>query len=163
MTDDQHVRLRDSGEAEWLPSIVGMRVCSDDPAEDARLAEEHHARNEEVSRMLEEKGFGLRGDEPGGVQINRVLRLQQDARPKPSHGEGDHRVDVGAPPERATPQGCQSVPSWRLHDERVVRLDGSFLIAPTAGCWKAGQTWLSTTEPSRTSKAEREASSAKTH
>jgi hypothetical protein len=28
-------------------------------------------------RMLEEKGFGLQGDEPASVQVNRFLRLEQ--------------------------------------------------------------------------------------
>jgi len=27
--------------------------------------------------MLEEKGFGIGGDEPGGVQINRVLQVNK--------------------------------------------------------------------------------------
>jgi hypothetical protein len=33
------------------------------------------ARNREIARMLDAKGFGVRGDEPGGVLINRFLRL----------------------------------------------------------------------------------------
>ena len=28
-----------------------------------------------MTKILEEKGFGMEGDEPGGVQINRFLAL----------------------------------------------------------------------------------------
>jgi len=126
MTEDEHVRLRDFGATEWLPAIVGMRLCSGDPVEEARLAEEHHARNAEVSRMLEEIGFGLQGDEPGGVQINRALRLHWDQRPPLSKGGAADQADDGAP-EWAAPRGCQPALSWELHDGRTVRLDGFFL------------------------------------
>jgi hypothetical protein len=78
MTNDRHMRLRESGAAEWLPAIESLRMCSDDPAEDSRLAEEYYARNLEVGQILEEKGFGLHGDEPGAVQINRFLHLQPE-------------------------------------------------------------------------------------
>jgi hypothetical protein len=75
MTEDSHVRLRAGICPEWLPTIFGMRCVSPDPAEDARWDAEHTARNREIARMLDEKGFGVCGDEPGGVLMNRFLRL----------------------------------------------------------------------------------------
>ena len=76
MTNDRHVRLRPDGSREDLPAIWDFRVCSDDPEQDARLEDDYVAHNQSVATMLEEKGFGLQGDEPGGVQINRFLHLQ---------------------------------------------------------------------------------------
>jgi len=58
-----------------VPAIAGLRLCSKDPEEDARLKAEYCAENQRVARLLEEKGFDLTGDEPGGVQINRFLHL----------------------------------------------------------------------------------------
>ena len=60
---------------EGLPAISSMRLASEDPEEDARLEAEHRQETQRVVRMLEEKGFGMEGDEPGGVQINRFLAL----------------------------------------------------------------------------------------
>jgi hypothetical protein len=76
MTNDRHHRLREDGTDEDLPVIHSMRLVSPDPEEDARRAAEHLAANREVARMLEEKGFGMAGDEPGGVQMNRWLTLE---------------------------------------------------------------------------------------
>ncbi len=42
-----------------------MRLASEDPEEDARLEAEYYAENQRVARMLEAKGFGTEGDEPG--------------------------------------------------------------------------------------------------
>jgi hypothetical protein len=75
MTDDSHVRVYEDGAVEYLPTIQSGRFLSEDPEEDARLEAEYRARNEEAARLLEEKGFGLTGEEPGGVQMNRYLRL----------------------------------------------------------------------------------------
>jgi hypothetical protein len=75
MTEDTHVRIRADGRCEDLQSIRGLRRSSQDPEEDARLESEHIAENRRISEMLEAKGFGLEGDEPGAVQINRALRL----------------------------------------------------------------------------------------
>lgn len=52
-----------------------MRPASQDPEEDARLEEEYRKETRQVARMLEEKGFTIEGDEPGGVVINRFLAL----------------------------------------------------------------------------------------
>lgn len=37
---------------------------------------EYLAENQRVAEMLQAKGFGIEGDEPGGVQMNRALRLR---------------------------------------------------------------------------------------
>lgn len=74
-TDDTHMRIYADGTAEQLPAIASFRFVSRDPVEDARLKAEFFNRNQEVARMLEEKGFGLTGKEPGGVVINRYLHL----------------------------------------------------------------------------------------
>jgi hypothetical protein len=75
MTSDDHVRVYADGREESLPAIQDLRFCSDDPAEDARLEAEYFARNQAVARMLEEKGFQFDGDEPGLIQINRLLHV----------------------------------------------------------------------------------------
>ena len=78
MTNDRHVRIYESGQVESLPAINSMRLASSDPEEDAKLEAEHREEQLKVSRILEEKGFGMEGDEPGGVQINRYLALGGD-------------------------------------------------------------------------------------
>ena len=75
--DDQYVRIGLGGRCEALPTIQEFRLASEDPEQDARLEAECYAEHESVAKMLEVKGFGLRGDEPGGVQINRFLHLQK--------------------------------------------------------------------------------------
>jgi len=75
MTDYTHMRIYADGTKEVLPSIASFRFASKDPEEDARLEAEFFARNQEVARMLEEKGFGMTGGEPGAVAINRYLHL----------------------------------------------------------------------------------------
>ncbi len=77
MTEDSHVRIYVDGHEEYLPEIVGMRLASEDPEEDARLEAEYYAENQRVARMLEAKGFGAEGDEPGGVQMNRFLQVNK--------------------------------------------------------------------------------------
>lgn len=78
MTGDRHVRIREDGSEEDLPTVESMRPASREPQEDARLRAEHLAQNRRVAKMLEKKGFGMEGDEPGGVQINRYLVLGRD-------------------------------------------------------------------------------------
>ena len=77
MTDDRHIRVHADGREEDLPTIQSMRIVSRDPEEDARLEAEYFARNQRVSRMLKEKGFGLAGDEPAIVQVNRYLHTEK--------------------------------------------------------------------------------------
>lgn len=81
MTDDRHVRLREDGSAEPLPTIRTFLIRSGDPEEDARLEAEYLEHNRRVGRMLREKGFGVAGDEPLSVQVNRHLRLGGGRKP----------------------------------------------------------------------------------
>ena len=73
MTNDSHVRLYDDGRIEGLESLWDMHSTSDDPDEAARLEAEFWEHNERVARLLEEKGFGLQGDEHGSAIVNRGL------------------------------------------------------------------------------------------
>jgi hypothetical protein len=77
MTNDRHVRILANGEEYGLPTIQELRLCSEDPVEDKRLDAEYYAENQRVAKLLQEKGFGLAGDEPGGVQINRALHINK--------------------------------------------------------------------------------------
>ena len=78
MTNDRHIRIREDGSEEYLLTVSTMRLASQDPEEDAILAAEHLEKNRHVATMLEEKGFGMEGNEPGGVQINRYLALGEE-------------------------------------------------------------------------------------
>jgi hypothetical protein len=78
MTNDRHIRIYEDGTEERLPTVSTMRLASQDPDEDARLAAEHLEENRRAAKMLQEKGFGIEGDEPGGVQINRHLALGEE-------------------------------------------------------------------------------------
>ena len=71
MTNDSHVRLYDDGRIEGLESLWEMRQSSDDPVEEARLKAEFWDHNERVARLLEDKGFGLHGDEHGSAIVRR--------------------------------------------------------------------------------------------
>ena len=71
MTNDSHVRLYDDGRVEGLESLWDMHSTSDDPDEAARLEDEFWDHNERVARLLEEKGFGLQGDEHGSAIMRR--------------------------------------------------------------------------------------------
>ena len=73
MTNDSHVRVYEDGRVEALESLWEMRPTSDDPVENARLEDEFWAHNERVARLLEEKGFGLQGDEHGSAMVRRRL------------------------------------------------------------------------------------------
>lgn len=75
MSDDRHVRIRESGRTESLPTVRAFRILSQDPGEDARLEAEHLGHNRRAGRLLREKGFGAAGDEPLSVRVNRHLRL----------------------------------------------------------------------------------------
>lgn len=81
MTNDSHVRIYEDGRVELLESLDGMRPTSGDPDENARLENEFWEHNERVARLLEEKGFGLQGDEHGSAIVNRgVLRSRESNR-----------------------------------------------------------------------------------
>jgi hypothetical protein len=77
MTTDRHVRVYANGDEEHLPAIQSMRMVSRDSEEDARLEAEYFARNQRVSRLLEEKRFGIAGDEPTLTQVNRYLHTEK--------------------------------------------------------------------------------------
>ena len=79
MTNDSHVRIYEDGRVESLESLDGMRRTSRDPEENARLEDEFWDHNERVARMLEEKGFGLQGDEHGSAIVNRTLLSSREA------------------------------------------------------------------------------------
>jgi len=78
MTCDQHVRIYANGEEKGLPAINDFRAASKDPIEDERLEKEFFEENQRISELLEAKGFGMQGNEPGGVQINRYLKTNPD-------------------------------------------------------------------------------------
>ncbi len=77
MTNDGHVRIHEDGRTEWLPAMPDFFMCSDDPQEDARLKAEYQAEVRQVEELLQAKGFGIQGDEPGGVQIRRYQQLDE--------------------------------------------------------------------------------------
>jgi hypothetical protein len=60
MINDRHIRLREDGAEEHLPTVSTMCSASQDPAEDARLAAEHLEENLCVAKMPEEKGLASR-------------------------------------------------------------------------------------------------------
>lgn len=76
MTNDSHVRIFANGRCESLETLACMRVCSEDPEQEEQSKTEFAASNRRIAAMLEDKGFGLDGNEPGGVQINRYLLLK---------------------------------------------------------------------------------------
>ena len=71
MTNDSHVRLYADGRVEGRESLWELRQSSDDPEEEARLKAEFWEHNERVTRLLEENGFGLQGDEHGSAIVRR--------------------------------------------------------------------------------------------
>ena len=77
MTNDDHVRIYEDGQCLGLPAIPGMRPYSEDPEKDAHLEKEYREEVRQIDELLEAKGFGIEGDEPGGVQIQRYQRLQE--------------------------------------------------------------------------------------
>lgn len=78
MTDDTHERIYRDGKVVELPAICSMRVCSKNLQEDARLEQEFFEENRKISELLAEKGFGLDGDEPFSVRINRHLHIEKE-------------------------------------------------------------------------------------
>ena len=75
MTNDGHVRVYFDGQIECLDSIPEFRSSSDDPVKDAQLELKYREECRKITEMLEAKGFGMTGDEPGGVQIRRYQQL----------------------------------------------------------------------------------------
>jgi hypothetical protein len=59
MTSDDFVRIYADGHHEELPCLRQMYLVTGDPLEDDKIEAEFMAWNEEVSGMLQEKGFRL--------------------------------------------------------------------------------------------------------
>ncbi|HPR63342.1 MAG TPA: hypothetical protein PK014_03905 [Thermoanaerobaculia bacterium] len=57
MTDDEHVRLYESGRRQYLSALGGMYVTSQDPVDAARLEKAFLRRNRRIARKLVAKGF----------------------------------------------------------------------------------------------------------
>ena len=57
MTDDSHVRIYEDGREESLPALSSYLLLSDDPVEAKRLKDEYEKHNQEVVKMLNEKGL----------------------------------------------------------------------------------------------------------
>ena len=57
MTDDSHVRIQENGTEESLPALSSIYLLSDDPVEAKRLKDEYEEHNQEVVKMLNQKGF----------------------------------------------------------------------------------------------------------
>lgn len=92
MTSDSHVRIYADGRVEGLEVLWEMRQSSDDPDKNARLENEFWAHNEWVARLLEEKGFGLQGNEHGSAIVRRGLLESRESnrrlRRLDEHGDG---------------------------------------------------------------------------
>jgi hypothetical protein len=82
MTNDRHVRIHADGRVESLPALSDMMISG--PGDDkAKVEAEFYASNNRVAKMLEDKGFGIAGDEPMSVQLNRYLWLKREEKPPP--------------------------------------------------------------------------------
>ena len=57
MADDSHVRIYEDGRKESLPALSSIYLLSDDPVEAKRLKDEYEEHNQEVVKMLNQKGF----------------------------------------------------------------------------------------------------------
>lgn len=81
MTDDRHVRLYANGESEDLPAISGMYVIPQGAtkAEQAELKARHYAHNQEVQRILDEKGFVMTDQAHPSAIVNRMLQTDPEA------------------------------------------------------------------------------------
>ena len=93
MTSDSHVRLYDDGRVEGLESLWEMRQSSNDPDEEERLKAEFWEHNERVARLLEEKGFGLQGDEHGSAKMRRGELSSRESNQRLSRSAEDDAAD----------------------------------------------------------------------
>lgn len=98
MTSDDHVRLRETGEVEVLPvlPLFGPAISSD-PEVNARREAEHQAECQAIADMLKAKGFFVEGDEPGGVQMNMLLRSGKIDLDEARRARGHSDQSVGGP------------------------------------------------------------------
>ena len=93
MTSDSHVRLYDDGRVEGLESLWEMRQSSNDPDEEERLKAEFWEHNERVARLLEEKGFGLQGDEHDSAKVRRGELSSRESNQRLSRSAEDDAAD----------------------------------------------------------------------
>lgn len=70
---EDHYRLYESGERKNLPTPWDVYPVTGDPVADAKEKEAFLAHNQEVGKLLANKGFGMEGDEPLGIQVNALL------------------------------------------------------------------------------------------
>ena len=77
MTNDSHTRVYEDGRCEGLGAMPDFRVGSADAEEDTRLEKEWRGECLRVAKELDEKGFGIEGDEYGAVQIRRYQQLER--------------------------------------------------------------------------------------
>lgn len=81
MTNDRHVRLYANGKSDGLPAIEGMCVIPQGTTreEEAELRARHFKRNQEVQRMLDEKGFVMTDQAHPSAIVNRMLQTDPEA------------------------------------------------------------------------------------
>lgn len=73
MTNDRHVRLYADGRVQGLEAVIDMHVVPEDPDEAEQAQDDFYARNREVRRAIDEKGFTLDGVVHPSVAINHYL------------------------------------------------------------------------------------------
>ena len=81
MTNDRHERLYADGEEEGLPTIAPYYSYSGDATEAEKEAarDKHFAHNQEVEKLLEEKGFVMTDQAHVSARISRYLQTHPDA------------------------------------------------------------------------------------
>ena len=72
------MRLYADGRVEGLEAISEMYVVPKDPSEAAQAKADFHARNRDVRRMLDGKGFTLDGGVHPSVAVNHYLLTGRD-------------------------------------------------------------------------------------
>lgn len=85
MTNDRHVRLHADGRATWLEALPEGLSFAFDPKEgpeaEERARQKYWSESERISRLLDEKGFTVTGDEDPINLVNRTLsRSREDYR-----------------------------------------------------------------------------------
>jgi hypothetical protein len=78
LTRDRHVRICASGEIENLHAIRKFLILfPHDPEKNKQAEEEYYVHNQQVAKLLEEKGFVFFGNEPRLMIINRYLHVNK--------------------------------------------------------------------------------------
>lgn len=63
MTNDRHARVYVDGTHQGLPTFLDFRIFTGDSQEDERREQEYQSHNRKVMELLDEKGFGISGQE----------------------------------------------------------------------------------------------------